>query len=309
MKRTAILATIVLTGTAIAVAAQQQPPAGRGGAPQLPPIEQIQKVKDNLFMIPGAGGNTAVFVTANGVVLVDTKLANNGQAILDRVRSVTNRPVTTIINTHTHGDHMGSNEFFPASVEIVTHENTQTNMAKMAEVKGKPNAMPDRTYKDRLTINRGADQVDLYYFGAAHTNGDTFVVFPALRTLHAGDVFAEKQPPLLDGSNGGSGVAYAETMEKAVKGIPNVDTVIPGHSAVTNWAAFVEYAEFNRAFLSAVQAARKAGRTAEQAAAEFTLPAKFDAYVSTAPPAVAFLGTGQQRARGNVAAIYAELGR
>lgn len=310
MKRTAILAGIVMTGTVIAIAAQQQPPVGRGrGAPQLPPIEPIQKVKDNLFMIPGAGGNTAVFVTANGVVLVDTKLASNGQAILDRVRSVTNRPVTTIINTHTHGDHVGSNEFFPASVEILTHENTQANMAKMDDMKGKPNAMPDRTYKDRLTIGRGADQVDLYYFGRAHTNGDTFVVFPALRTMHAGDVFPEKQPPLLDGGNGGSGVAYADTMEKAVKGIQNVDTVIPGHSPVTDWAAFVEYAEFNRAFLGAVQAARKAGRTAEQAAVELRLPAKFDAYVSTAPPVIEFLGTGQQRARGNVASVYAELGR
>jgi glyoxylase-like metal-dependent hydrolase (beta-lactamase superfamily II) len=308
----------VCSGLAIAVTAQQPPPGrGRGGALQLPPasqiklppIEQIQKVRDNLYVIPGAGGNTAVFVTATGVVLVDTKVPNNGQAILDRVRSVTDKPVTTIVNTHTHFDHVGSNEFFPANVEVVTHANTQANMARMEELKGKPNAMPDRTYKDRLTIGRGADQVDLYYFGPAHTNGDTFVVFPSLRTMHAGDVFPEKQPPLLDGGNGGSGVAYADTMEKAVKGIRNVDTVIPGHSAVTNWAAFVEYTEFNREFLNAVQAARKAGRTAEQAGAELKLPAKFNAYVSATPPqpGLEFLGSGQQRARGNVAAIYAEL--
>ena len=75
-------------------------------------------------MVTGGGGNTAVFVTANGVVLVDTKLANWGQAILDQVKTVTDKPVTHIINTHTHGDHIGSNEFFPASVEIVAHENT-----------------------------------------------------------------------------------------------------------------------------------------------------------------------------------------
>ena len=103
-----------------------QQPAAAG-----PNVAQIEKVKDNLYMITGGGGNTAAFVTADGVVLVDTKLANWGQAILDKVRTVTDKPVTHIINTHTHGDHVGSNEFFPASVEIVAQENTAANMMKM----------------------------------------------------------------------------------------------------------------------------------------------------------------------------------
>jgi glyoxylase-like metal-dependent hydrolase (beta-lactamase superfamily II) len=299
MKRSAVLVVIVVAGLGLAVAAQ----------PQLPPIEKIQKVKDNLYMIPGAGGNTAVFVTASGVVLVDTKVPNNGKSIVDQVRTVTDKPVTTIINTHTHFDHVGSNDFFPDNVEIVAHENTRANMAKDPAMKGKVNAMPDRAYKDRLSIGRGADQVDLYYFGPAHTNGDTFVVFPALRTLHAGDVFAEKSPPLLDRMNGGSGRFYADTIDKAVKGIPNVDTVIPGHSPVTKWADFVEYAEFNREFMRAVENAHHAGRTAEQAGAELKLPAKFTSYLSATPPpkGLEFLGSNQQRARGNAATIFAEL--
>ena len=116
----------------------------------------IEKVRDNLFMIKGGGGNTAAFVTRQGVVLVDTKLANWGQAIMDQVRSVTDKPVTTIINTHTHGDHTGSNEFFPASVEVVAHENTKTNMEKMKQFEGeKAQFLPDRTYKDRLTLFSG----------------------------------------------------------------------------------------------------------------------------------------------------------
>jgi glyoxylase-like metal-dependent hydrolase (beta-lactamase superfamily II) len=240
---------------------------------------------------------------------VDTKVPNNGQAILEQVRTVTDRPVTTIVNTHTHFDHVGSNEAFPANVEIVVHENTRVNMAKMADVASKPNAMPDRTYKDRLTIGSGADQVDLYYFGPGHTNGDTLVVFPALRTMHTGDLFPEKQPPLLDGDNGGSGVAYPDTLERAVKGVRNVDTVIPGHAAVMKWADFVEYAEFNREFLRAVENLHHAGRTAEQAGAELKLPARFNAYVSPAPPppGLEFIGSGQQRARRNAAAVIAEL--
>src|SRR5262249_54904580 len=147
---------------------------GRGGGGGLGAIGKIQKVADRLYMIPGAGGNTAVFITKTGVVIVDTKLANNGQAILDQVKSVSEKPITTIINTHTHGDHTGSNQFFPANVEIVTQENTKTNMAKMDVFKdpANKNGMPDRTFKDKLKLLSGPDEIDLYYFGPAHTNGD-----------------------------------------------------------------------------------------------------------------------------------------
>ena len=119
MKRTLALAVILLAGI-VGVAAQ-----GGGG------VGAIQKVTPNVYWIPGAGGNSTVYVGTNGVVLVDTKLANNGQMILDQIRSVTDKPITHIINTHTHGDHNGSNIFFPPSVEVVAHQNTQGLMRKM----------------------------------------------------------------------------------------------------------------------------------------------------------------------------------
>ena len=135
MRRTYVLGMIVVAGVvAAAVAnlgAQQQPAAGgqgRGGGG--PALGKIEKVADNLYFIFGAGGNTAVYIAEKGVVLVDTKNPNNGQGILDQVKSVTDKPITHIINTHTHGDHNGSNVFFPASVEIVSQENTAANMQK-----------------------------------------------------------------------------------------------------------------------------------------------------------------------------------
>ena len=106
-RRVLVLGFIVAAG-ALGVVVAQQPPLGK-----------IEKIADGLYRIPGQGGATAVYEAANGVVLVDTKLANNGQGILDQVQAVTDKPVTMIINTHTHGDHTGSNMFFPASVEIV----------------------------------------------------------------------------------------------------------------------------------------------------------------------------------------------
>jgi glyoxylase-like metal-dependent hydrolase (beta-lactamase superfamily II) len=231
-------------------------------------------------MVPGQGGNTAVFVIANGVVLVDTKLANNGQAILDQVKTVTDKAVTHIINTHTHGDHNGSNDFFPASVEIVTQANTKTNMEKMDAFKdpAKKHGLPDRTFTDKMTLLSGNESIDLYYFGPAHTNGDAFVVFRNARVMHAGDVFAGKGQPFIDGNNGGSGIAYGATIGKAAAGIKGVDTVIPGHSPLMKWQDFVDFGEFNRLYLDHARASLKGGQTAEQALASLKLPEKFKDY-------------------------------
>lgn len=285
MRRSMLVGTLVLAFAA-GVAAQ------RGGGDTQ--TATLQKVRDNLFLIAGGGGNTAAFVTANGVVLVDTKLANWGPAIMEQVRQATDKPVIAIINTHTHGDHTGSNEFFPAAVEIVAQENTKANMQRMDAFKSHPEALPDRTFKDRLQLFNGADRIDLYYFGAGHTNGDALVVFPANRVMHSGDLFARKGTPLIDTNNGGSGVAYPETLKKAAAVIPGVDTVIPGHSAVATWKDFVEYGDFNQAFLAAVQQAIKAGKTADEAVAGFSLPARFSAY-------------DMGGVKDNVGKIYAEL--
>jgi glyoxylase-like metal-dependent hydrolase (beta-lactamase superfamily II) len=307
MRRLFVLGAIVLAGgvgTAILQAQQAAaPPQGRGGGPAFGPVTAAEKVADNLYMVPGQGGNTAVWVMANGVLLVDTKLANNGQAILDEVKKVTDKPVTYIVNTHTHGDHTGSNQFFPASVQVVVQENTAANMAKMDVFKEAANkhGLSDRTYKDTLTLFRGKEEVELRYFGAAHTNGDSFIVFKSARVMHTGDAFANKGQPFIDRANGGSGVAYPATLKKAAREIKNVDKVIPGHSAVLPWQDFVDAGDFNQLMLDHARAALAANKTPEQALKEFTLPESFKAKGFTAP------GPGRGGAGGNFAVLIEEL--
>jgi glyoxylase-like metal-dependent hydrolase (beta-lactamase superfamily II) len=150
-------------------------------------VTTIERVKENLYVITGSspvpretfsGGNTGAFITDRGVVVVDIKLANWGPTILERIKTVTNKPVMTVINTHSHGDHTGSNEFFGASVESVVHEHTKANMTRMDAFKGgKAQFLPKRTYQDKFTLGSGKYPIDLYHFGARHTNGDTFVVY------------------------------------------------------------------------------------------------------------------------------------
>src|ERR1700750_2056660 len=126
MRRAVALGVLLSVGAlSVAVAAYQQ------GQPQGPKVVEVEKLKDNLYMLKGGGGNTAVFVGSNGVVVVDTKLPGWGQPILDKIKELTPKPVTTIINTHTHGDHVSGNVEFPATVDVVVQENTKTNMGKM----------------------------------------------------------------------------------------------------------------------------------------------------------------------------------
>jgi cyclase len=290
MKRAFTLAVVLaLGGLSIAVSAFQAPPAAPSAAALA--ATKIEKVKDNLYVITGSsptpretfsGGNTGVFITDAGVVVVDTKLANWGPAILERIKTVTDKPVVRIINTHTHGDHTGSNEFFGAAVETVVHENTKANMARMDAFKGdKAQFLPKRTYTDKLTLGSGKDQIDLYHFGAGHTNGDTFIVYTALRTMQAGDMFPWKDAPFIDRSNGGSGRAWPESIGKLLGGVKNVDTVIGGHQPVATWQDVVTFQRFLAELWTQGAAAHKAGKTVEAAAADTAWIGKYPGYGST----------------------------
>src|SRR5881397_2118868 len=157
MKRGIVLGIIVVLGCLPLVVSGFQGPSAAALA-----ATKIEKLKDNLYVITGSGvepqdafsgGNTAVFITDAGVVVVDTKLPGWGPTLLQRIKTVTPKPVTTIINTHTHSDHTGSNEFFGTEVTSVVHENTKANMVKMPEFSGnKAKFLPKRTYKDKLTL-------------------------------------------------------------------------------------------------------------------------------------------------------------
>jgi cyclase len=282
--RALVLGAVVVTGAlSIGVAASQTPAAPRA-------IDMV-KLRDNLYVLtsstPGdnatfSGGNVSVFITSSGVTVVDTKLAGWGQAMLDKIKSVTTKPVTTIINTHTHGDHTGNNNLFGTTVTIIAQDNTKANMEKMPAFKD-DNAkfLPSKTFTDRLTIGSGNDRIELYYFGAGHTNGDAWVYFPALRVLQTGDMFAWRDAPLCDASNGGSCVAFPQTLAKGIAAIKNVDAVIPGHSPIATLKDLETYGRYNADLVSAARDAMDAGKSVDEATASIHLETKYPGYQAT----------------------------
>ena len=147
MKRGFVLGALIVIGTLSTALTAYQQPAQRAVLPDL------QKVKDNFYIIGSSspvdrsmftGGNTGVFITDAGVVVVDTKLANYGPDILAKIRAVTSKPVTMIINTHTHGDHTGSNEAFGGTVDIIAQPEKMADdfkqMIEVAMARGIPDA-------------------------------------------------------------------------------------------------------------------------------------------------------------------------
>ncbi len=313
MKRLILLASLVGVGTlSLGVAAFQQPPANA------PKVIEVEKLRDNLWMLKGGGGNTAVFVRSDGITIVDTKNPGWGQPIIDKVKELSPKPITQIINTHTHGDHVSGNVEMPVNVEIIVQDNTKTNMMEMRGATGiaqngpptnifkehNGRGMPTKTFKTTMKVNKGADEIDLYYFGRGHTNGDAFVVFPALRLMHAGDIFSGKNLPLLDANNGGSGVEIGNTLEKAAKNVNGkVDTVITGHSTTMTVADMIEYAQFNKDFMTAVQAAKKAGKSVDDTAKGWKMPEKYKGYASAGDCASS---AGCARLKANVQIVYDE---
>jgi cyclase len=310
-RRALTLSLLVACGISTTVATYQtaSTPGQAGGGGAGAQVIQVEKLKDNLFILRGGGGNTGVFIGADGVTVVDTKIPGWGQPLIAKIKEITPKPVVRIINTHTHYDHVGGNVDFPTTIEFVAHVNTRANMEKGLPPKGAESRVPpdvfkanggrnmaNRTFKDTMTIGSGAERIDLHYFGRGHTNGDAWVVFPSLRVMHAGDIFSGKLVPLLDSNNGGSGIEIADTLAKAAK-LDGVDSIITGHSTVMTRADLMEYSEFNRSFLEYVRAAKKAGKSVEDAARAYAFPEKYAGYRAPQPDSV----------KNNIEVIYAEL--
>jgi cyclase len=226
---------ITLACLAIAMTAQPQQPAAApaGGGRGTPQPQAIVQVKPGLYMITGAGGNTAVRVTNEGLIVMDGKLPGdaNYNALMALIKTVSDKPVKFLIVTHHHADHTGNNaKFLEAGAQVVAHENLKTNLVTY-ESNPKP-APPSITYPGKdYVVRLGGVAVELHHFGRAHTSGDTVVYFPDLKVVALSDtVTTGKTGPLIDYAGGGSAVEWTQVLESVLK--LDFDAAIPGNGDV-----------------------------------------------------------------------------
>jgi cyclase len=201
----------------------------------------LVKIRDDLYVIHNdyVPGNSTALITNEGVVLVDDKFEIDHSNILAELKKVTSQPVKYVINTHHHGDHSGGNVKMQAlGVQVVATEQARENM-----VDGKQPGLPAITFERHATVWLGGKNVELYYFGRSHTNGDAVALFPADRTLASGDMFTfgDATPELIDYAGGGSAKEWTKTLDGALQ--LDFDTVVPGHGVVTTKAEMRKFRE------------------------------------------------------------------
>jgi len=231
-----LLGIFLLGGTATLYTQNAQAP---------PPPSKLEKIADDMYVILSEGSNTTVYLTDEGVILVDTKFERNHDDIVAKVKTLTDKPIKYVINTHSHQDHTGGNaKMLPA--QIVGHVNLRNGM-----IKGKQPAPPTLTFTDEMSIVLGGKEVDVRYFGPCHTDGDTWIYFPARKVLATGDCFntGNGQGVNLTGSStfafyidytgGGSFMGRMKAADAALK--LDWDTVVPGHGPITNRMGFTKW--------------------------------------------------------------------
>ncbi len=233
MRHARLIVAILLSAAAMAAGsmATGQQPKGE------PFSTAITKLKEGLYVIPGydgavTGGNVAVRVTSEGVVIVDDRFPPSSAEIASKVRSVTPQPIRYVLSTHHHGDHTGGHPEFIKTAEIIAHRNARRNM-----VTGKLAAPPRIVFGDQAAVFLGGVEVETQHLGRGHTNGDAVVFFRDLRTVHTGDlvVWGKRTDgsvltPFMDYENGGSLTEWIGTLDKVLQ--LDFDSAIPGHGPV-----------------------------------------------------------------------------
>lgn len=236
-----VLSIIAILATAM-VAKPQQPAAPASGARRAPQPQAIQQVKPGLYMITGAGGNTTVRLTSQGLIVVDGKLPGqeNYDALMALIKGVSDQPIKYLIVTHHHADHTGNNQrFLDAGVQVVAHEDLKKYLAAYT-VEPKP-AQPSMTYPGaEYTLSLGDVKVELHHFGRAHTGGDTVVYFPDLKVVSVSDVVTTgKTGPLIDYAGGGSATDWTNVLAGILS--LDFDSAIPGNGDVLTKADVQAY--------------------------------------------------------------------
>ncbi len=287
MRTSLALATVAVLSLLAARGATQSSPSTLSTlSPGLTPQPmRVEQVKANLYVIRGPfdpcapggcngrnaddgllhePGDVAVRVTSEGAIVVDDKFVQNVPDVMAKVKSITSQPIKYLLNSHHHSDHIGGNgRMLDLGIEIIAHKNVRENI-----LKNKQPGPPRITFTDQEAIYLGGVEVQMRYLGRGHTDGDTVIYFPDLRTVHSGDLVIDGMP-VIDYDNGGSAVEFVKTLEHLMT--LDFDTVIPGHGRVLTRDDVRAYIPKLKTMNDRMRALVKKGVPTDQLAAQLKL--------------------------------------
>lgn len=286
----------VLCCVAFGAAAQQR----QRQQPQPPPQQQQDfskveihalKVRDNIYMLVGSGGNITVQIGDEGILLVDTQYAPLADRIIAAIREISDKPIHYIVDTHHHADHTGGNVALRLAgntvsggnmagairdsgvgAAIIAHENVLNRLSTDKSPQALPSSgWPTSTYfgaKKELYFNN--EGIEILHMPAAHTDGDSIVFFRRSDVISAGDVFVTTGYPFIDIASGGSYAGIVKALDRIedivipVYGQDGGTLVIPGHGRLSNLGDVLNFREMIIVVRDRIQEMIKAGMTLEQ---------------------------------------------
>jgi glyoxylase-like metal-dependent hydrolase (beta-lactamase superfamily II) len=244
---------------------------------ETPPV-RLEKISDNLYQILGGrGANGGVYVGTEGVLVIDAK--SNEESVkqqISEIKKVTDQPIKYLVNTHSDGDHIAGNQFFPESVMIVAHENCRKEFFHPRR-DGKPSTwnnpelapfVPSLTYRDKMDIHLGAKKVELWYFGIGHTKGDSVVYIPEEKTAFLGDQIFMGRPQLIHSYKGGNSFGHVKALTKMLETL-KAERFCSGHSEPVDRNTVKHHIEEMKKIQGKIKSLMGQGKSLEEVKKEF----------------------------------------
>lgn len=230
---------------------------------------KTQKLTENIYMLQGNGGNITAFLGNDGIVLVDCEFVQMGPKIEAALKTISDKPVKYVFNTHWHIDHAGADAYFGRAAVVIAQENVRKRMEADARIAKTPFAMPVITFSEQLTLHMSGGDLQAVYFPKGHTNGDSVVFLRDAKVVATGDDFANWNPPhfpSIDRDGDGSGGAQGEVAaaEYVLAHAPDDVKIVPGHGDLASKKDMVQYLSVLKGTIAAVQAGMREGKNLDQ---------------------------------------------
>lgn len=249
-------------------------------------VIKVDSISEDVYMLTGQGGNIGIYVGETYVFMIDDQFDRISAENKAAIRTISDKPIAFLFNTHMHGDHSGGNASFnEQATTLVSHVNArkridEQNLQLLSEQKIDTayyeKMLPEVTFSEDITFHDGDETIMAFHVHNAHTDGDAEIYFMKNNVIHMGDTYSAGRYPYIDVNSGGSVDGYIEAQKKVLMLINDETRIIPGHGNPSNKAALQEYLAMLQDIRSKVMAAIDQGKNLEEVKAMSGLTAAYD---------------------------------
>jgi cyclase len=240
---------------------------------------RVSRVAGNVYLLKGAGGNIGFSAGDDGIVLIDDQFAPLAERIQAALRTISDKPLRFVINTHYHFDHIDGNAAMQKEAPVIAHHNVRRrlesggNPGNLASLRQEMRpvareALPILTFSHEVSLHLNGEEIQVLHYPGGHTDGDSMIFFPQSNVVHMGDNFVTYGFPFIDLAGGGSVAGMIAACESVIARLPADVKIIPGHGAVSNPGDLRKFVAMLQETRGLAQKAVEAGQSLEQMAQE-----------------------------------------